>query len=78
MPQSKTEPTAVTPAVAVNARGLGWLYLVGGLIGLLCAVVLLVEKIELLKNPDYVPSCSINPILSCGSVMVTPQADAFG
>ena len=78
MPQSKTEPAVVTPATAVNARGLGWLFLVGGLVGLLCAVVLLVEKIELLKNPDYVPSCSINPILSCGSVMVTPQADAFG
>ncbi|WP_281712024.1 vitamin K epoxide reductase family protein [Dermacoccus nishinomiyaensis] len=78
MPQSKTEPAVVTPSAAFNARGLGWLYLVGGLVGLLCAVVLLVEKIELLKNPDYVPSCSINPILSCGSVMVTPQADAFG
>ena len=24
------------------------------------------------------PSCSINPVLSCGSVMVTPQASAFG
>lgn len=78
MPQSKTEPAVVTPSAAFNARGLGWLYLVGGLVGLLCAVVLLIEKTELLKNPDYVPSCSINPILSCGSVMVTPQADALG
>jgi uncharacterized membrane protein len=24
------------------------------------------------------PSCSINPILSCGSVMTTPEAEAFG
>lgn len=61
-----------------SERRLGWLYLVTGLIGLVAAVVLLVEKIELLKNPDYVPSCSINPILSCGSVMSTPQAEAFG
>jgi len=61
-----------------NDRGLGRLHLVTGLIGLVAAVVLLVEKIELLKNPDYVPSCSINPILSCGSVMSTPQAEAFG
>ncbi|WXB77913.1 vitamin K epoxide reductase family protein [Janibacter alittae] len=61
-----------------SGRGLGRLYLVGGLIGLVCAVVLLVEKNELLKNPDYVPTCSINPILSCGSVMTTPQAAAFG
>ena len=39
---------------------------------------MLVEKIELLKDPNYVPSCSINPILSCGSVMQTAQAEAFG
>lgn len=61
-----------------TSKRLGWLYLVTGLIGLAAAVVLLVEKIELLKNPDYVPTCSINPILSCGSVMTTPQAEAFG
>ncbi len=24
------------------------------------------------------PSCSINPVLSCGSVMITPQASVFG
>ena len=39
---------------------------------------LTIEKIEILINPDYVPSCSINPVLSCGSVMITPQASAFG
>ncbi|MBI3689708.1 MAG: vitamin K epoxide reductase family protein, partial [Mycolicibacterium aromaticivorans] len=32
----------------------------------------------ILVNPAYVPSCSINPVLSCGSVMITPQASAFG
>ncbi|NUU21924.1 MAG: vitamin K epoxide reductase family protein, partial [Streptomycetaceae bacterium] len=31
-----------------------------------------------LKDPSYSPSCSINPILSCGSVMKTPQAEVFG
>jgi uncharacterized membrane protein len=39
---------------------------------------LTVEKISMLTNPSYVPSCSINPVLSCGSVMATPQASAFG
>ncbi|MBU8829484.1 vitamin K epoxide reductase family protein [Mycolicibacterium goodii] len=52
--------------------------LIAGLLGLAASVTLTVEKIELLINPDYVPSCSINPVLSCGSVMVTPQASAFG
>lgn len=63
---------------ALPQRGLGVLLLVGGLIGLVAAVVLLVQKMELLANPDYIPSCNVNPVLSCGSVMTTPQAEAFG
>ena len=47
-------------------------------VGLAAAITLTIEKIEILINPDYVPSCSINPVLSCGSVMITPQASAFG
>lgn len=38
------------------------------------SATLLIEKIEDLENPDYVPSCSINPVLSCGSIMRTSQA----
>jgi uncharacterized membrane protein len=52
--------------------------LIAGVIGLVSSATLTVEKIDLLANPSYVPSCNINPILSCGSVMVTPQASAFG
>ena len=52
--------------------------LIAGVLGLAAAFTLTVEKIEILINPAYVPSCSINPVLSCGSVMVTPQASAFG
>lgn len=63
---------------SAEGRGLGALLAIGGFIGLTAAVVLLVEKVELIKNPDYIPSCSINPILSCGSVMTTSQAEAFG
>lgn len=59
-------------------RTLAWLYVVGGLIGLVAAAVLLIEKIELIEDPNYVPSCSINPILSCGSIMKTPQAELLG
>ncbi|MEV0649639.1 vitamin K epoxide reductase family protein [Phytomonospora sp. NPDC050363] len=59
-------------------RALAWVLTAGGAIGLVAAFVLTVEKIALLKDPGYRPSCSINPILSCGSVMKTPQAEAFG
>ncbi|MEU0721183.1 vitamin K epoxide reductase family protein [Streptomyces lavendulocolor] len=51
---------------------------VGGAVGFLAAFTLTVEKIALLKDPSYSPSCSINPVLSCGSVMTTPQAEVFG
>ena len=52
--------------------------LIAGVVGLVAAITLTVEKILLLADPNYVPSCSINPVLSCGSVMITPQASAFG
>ncbi|OBI89079.1 vitamin K epoxide reductase family protein [Mycobacterium asiaticum] len=61
----------------VPARSAWWV-LIAGAIGLLSSITLTVEKIELLRNPSYVPSCNINPIVSCGSVMVTPQASLFG
>lgn len=61
-----------------STRRTAWLLVVGGAVGLVAAVMLLVEKIRLLEDPDYVPACSINPILSCGSIMRTDQAEAFG
>lgn len=59
-------------------RLIGWVLTLGGLVGALAAFVLMVEKVALLKDPSYTPSCSINPILSCGSVMTTAQAEVFG
>ncbi len=47
-------------------------------IGLIAAFVLTIEKIELIKNASYTPTCNINPILSCGSIMKTAQAAVFG
>lgn len=62
----------------LTERSLAYILSVGGLVGLLAAFVLSVEKVEILKDPSFQPSCNINPILSCGSVMITPQAEAFG
>lgn len=59
-------------------RGLPWLLTVGGALGLLAAFALTVERIALAVDPGYTPSCSINPVLSCGSVMLTEQAALFG
>jgi uncharacterized membrane protein len=60
------------------SRRIGWVLTVTGALGALAAFVLTVEKIRVLEDPSYVPSCSINPILSCGSVMTSDQAEAFG
>jgi uncharacterized membrane protein len=71
------EPVDKPTAAPVGTASAVWI-LIAGVVGLAAALTLTVEKIELLINPDYVPSCSINPVLSCGSVMITPQASAFG
>ena len=55
-----------------------WWVLIAGVIGLIASTTLTVEKIKLLLNSSYVPSCNINPIVSCGSVMTTPQASVLG
>ncbi len=65
------------PGVEVRTASAVWV-LIAGVLGLAAALTLTIEKIQILINPDYVPSCSINPVLSCGSVMITPQASAFG
>lgn len=73
------QETAAAPArPSARPRALAWLYVIGGLIGLASSFALMLEKLEKLVNPDYVPSCSINPIVSCGSVMDSAQAALFG
>lgn len=75
---SVAEPSASAGATArVRTASAVWV-LIAGVLGLAASLALTIEKVELLINPAYVPSCSINPVLSCGSVMVTPQASAFG
>ncbi|MGV0851110.1 vitamin K epoxide reductase family protein [Mycolicibacterium phlei] len=83
---SVSAPGAVTPAepdapeprgVEVGRPSAVWV-LIAGVLGLAAALALTIEKVELLIDPSYVPTCSLNPVLSCGSVMVTPQAAVFG
>ncbi len=55
-----------------------WVLTIGGIIGLLAAGILTVEKLNLAANPNYQPSCSISPIVACSPVIASPQASAFG
>lgn len=93
MTPSTTEPDTVTAVETTHptkddarhpeppqtpTRALAWLLLIGGILGTIAAGVLTVEKIALLTDTAYVPSCSLNPVLNCGSIMRTDQAEAFG
>ena len=59
-------------------RSTPWILLFSGIIGLFAAFTLMQDKVAILSDPNYVPSCNINPVLSCGSVIVTDQASIFG
>lgn len=64
------------PAPASLSVGLA--VLICGALGLLSSITLTLERFHLFTDPNYRPSCSINPIISCGSVMVTKQGALFG
>jgi len=57
---------------------LPWLLIAAGIIGIIASVMITVEKFDLANNPHYQPVCDLNPIISCGSVMASKQAHAFG
>ena len=65
-------------AVSNLARFIPWLLVVGGIIGLICAGIIGYDEFKLSLNPHFVPSCNLNPVISCGSVMQSKQAHAFG
>ncbi|WP_081709978.1 vitamin K epoxide reductase family protein [Arthrobacter sp. 35W] len=59
-------------------KAFGWLLVVTGAISWLAAGILVLERLELYKNPNAITSCDINPWIACGTVMKTPQAALFG
>lgn len=71
--------SVATPAsdATVNPRLSLALVILGG-VGLLAAFALTLERLAILANPDHVPSCTLNPILSCSSVMTSPEASVLG
>ncbi|MEU8435272.1 vitamin K epoxide reductase family protein [Streptomyces sp. NPDC029216] len=59
-------------------RSLAWLLVATGAAGLLASWVITLDKFLLLEDPDFKPACSLNPVVSCGSVMKSAQAAVFG
>ncbi|MFG2580790.1 vitamin K epoxide reductase family protein [Streptomyces malaysiensis] len=59
-------------------RRIGRLLALTGAIGWLASFQLTVDDWRLLKDPAYRPPCDISPIVSCGSVMSSPEGSVFG
>ena len=83
--QSETDqasPLDETPELGrspvVSAVRTGWLMIVLGAVGLVASAALVIERVNVASDPDYVPSCSINPLLTCTSAMLSPQGELFG
>lgn len=55
-----------------------WILAVAAFIGFFASFILTIEKFELLINPNHHLSCSINPLLSCGPIITSKEASAFG
>ncbi|HSW99996.1 MAG TPA: vitamin K epoxide reductase family protein [Patescibacteria group bacterium] len=59
-------------------RALPYVLLTAGLVGLTASFFLTLDKINLLQNTTFKPACDLNPIISCGAVMKSNQANTFG
>lgn len=55
-----------------------YLLILCSIIALICSFVLSQDELALAKNPGFVPTCNLNPVLSCGDVIKTHQASLFG
>lgn len=54
------------------------LMLFGALSGFIASFLLTVDKIKILKDSQFNPSCNISETLNCKSVMLSKQAEVFG
>ena len=64
---------------AVGAgRAFACMLVITGAAGLLASWVITLDKFKLLEDRDFTPACSLNPVVSCGNIMKSDQAAAFG
>ncbi|WP_394435524.1 vitamin K epoxide reductase family protein [Streptomyces sp. SGAir0957] len=66
------------PRSVGGSRALALLLVLTGAAGVLAAWVITLDKFKLLEDPNFTPGCSINPVISCGSIMKSDQASVFG
>jgi uncharacterized membrane protein len=69
----------MSPAVA-SKRPVAYalLLILTGIVGVYSSFVLVLDRIELLRNPGESLGCDVNPFVSCGTVIESWQGSLFG
>ena len=80
MPGRQKRPEQRKPADSKPrlAAVLPYLLIVGGVIGIVCSVILISDQIKIWENPGFLPSCNLNPIVNCGTVINSKEGEIFG
>lgn len=79
MTRRTTSPSEAPAALADRPAGrLPLVLLVAGIIGWAASAQLVLERLALYADPDYVTTCDVSPFISCGEVFRTAQASLFG
>lgn len=69
------------PFLSVNFRWervLPYVMILAAVVGIAASLVLSYDKMQVLADKNFQPECNINPVISCGSVMTTSQAEIAG
>ncbi|MFF8831742.1 vitamin K epoxide reductase family protein [Streptomyces sp. NPDC015131] len=77
-PLARPGDAGPAPAAVGAGRAFAWMLMVTGAAGVLAAWVITLDKFKLLEDPNFTPGCSLNPVVSCGSIMKSEQASVFG
>jgi uncharacterized membrane protein len=54
------------------------LLVVGGMVGLIAAFALTLDKIAILENPDFVPGCNVSVLVGCSKNLNSEVGSVFG
>ena len=65
-------------ATAPRSLAFALFNIVAGAIGWFASFELLTEYVKTLKNPEYVPNCSVSVLVTCGPNMGSWQGSIFG
>jgi uncharacterized membrane protein len=75
---ARTAKTKSTSKLPNFVKALPFILIFCGIVGLIMAAVLTYDHNKIALNPNYIPSCNLNPIIACGNVIKSKQASAFG